>query len=250
MQDRNHALRGHRDAGHPDSAGHDSGAARRAEAQATKAASQVSTTEKAVPAPEVVNAEVLPKQPADPLEGPPFMTSRVWAVADGRTGSVLWGHRETEPVEIASTTKIMTALVVVRLMAKDPAVRDEVVTFSGRADRTIGSTSDVREGEHLPVQELLYGLLLPSGNDAAVALAEHFGARLKPDHDATGQVDPLPRFIAEMNRMAAELGLKETHFANPNGLPAPGHRSSVPRPRQAGESRHEPAGVLLGRRDP
>ncbi len=161
------------------------------------------------------------------LEGPPFITSRVWAVADGRTGSVLWGHRETEPVEIASTTKIMTALVVVRLMAKDPAVRDEVVTFSGRADRTVGSSSDVREGEHLPVHELLYGLLLPSGNDAAVALAEHFGARLKPDHDATGQVDPLPRFIAEMNRVAVELGLKETHFANPNGLPAPGHRSSA-----------------------
>ena len=195
--------------------------------QATKAASQDSTVERAVAAPEVVNAEALPKQPADPLEGPPFITSRVWAVADGRTGSVLWGHRETEPVEIASTTKIMTALVVVRLMAKDPAVCDELVTFSGRADRTVGSTSDVREGERLPVHELLYGLLLPSGNDAAVALAEHFGPRFKPDHDATGQADPSPRFIAEMNRVAVDLGMKETHFANPNGLPAPGHRSSA-----------------------
>ena len=54
------------------------------------------TPERTVPAPEVVNAEVLPKQPADSLDGPPFVTSRAWAIADGRTGSVLWGHREAE----------------------------------------------------------------------------------------------------------------------------------------------------------
>jgi serine-type D-Ala-D-Ala carboxypeptidase (penicillin-binding protein 5/6) len=179
------------------------------------------------PAPEVVNAQVLPKHAPDPLDGPPFVTSRVWAVADGRTGNVLWGHREAEGVEIASTTKIMTALVVVRLMNGDPKVRSELVTFSKRADRTEGSTSGVREGERLPVHELLYGMMLPSGNDAAVAFAEHFGGRLKPPADAPNEADPLPRFIAEMNRVAAELGLLETHFANPNGLPAPGHRSSA-----------------------
>ena len=128
---------------------------------------------------------------------------------------------------MASTTKIMTALIVVRLMAKDPGVGDELVTFSRRADRTIGSTSGVREGERLPVRELLYGLLLPSGNDASVAFAEHFGGRLKPPDDAPKTDDPLPRFIAEMNRVADELGLHETHFDNPNGLPAPGHRSSA-----------------------
>jgi serine-type D-Ala-D-Ala carboxypeptidase (penicillin-binding protein 5/6) len=195
--------------------------------QAPKASTKESPPQKPVPAPEVVNAEVLPKQPADPLDGPPFITSRVWAIADGRTGSVLWGHREADAVEMASTTKIMTALVVVRLMAKDPAVRDERVTFSKRADRTVGSSSEVREGEYLPVHELLYGMLLPSGNDAAVAFAEHFGGRLKPPSDTPDQADPLPRFIAEMNRVAEELGLHETHFANPNGLPAPGHRSSA-----------------------
>ena len=130
-------------------------------------------------------------------------------------------------MDIASTTKIMTALVVVRLMNKDPRVRYELVTFSKRADQTEGSTSGVREGEQLPVHELLYGMMLPSGNDAAVAFAEHFGGRLKPPADSPGQADPLPRFIAEMNRVAADLGLHETHFANPNGLPAPGHRSSA-----------------------
>jgi D-alanyl-D-alanine carboxypeptidase (penicillin-binding protein 5/6) len=180
-----------------------------------------------VPEPGIVNAEVLPKRAADPLDGPPFVTARVWAVADGQTGSVLCGHREAEAVEIASTTKIMTALVVVREMNKDPKVRSEVVTFSKRADRTEGSTSDVHEGERVPVHELLYGMLLPSGNDAAVAFGEHFGGRLKPAADASDPSDPLPRFIAEMNRVAAELRLHETHFVNLNGLPAPGHRSSA-----------------------
>ncbi len=124
------------------------------------------------------------KRPADPLDGPPFVTARTWAIADGKTGEVLWGHDEAKPVDIASTTKIMTALVIPRLAAKDPAVLNETVTFSERADQTIGSTSGVRTGERLPVRELLYGLLLPSGNDAAVAFAEHFGGRLKPAADS------------------------------------------------------------------
>ncbi len=129
---------------------------------------------------------MLPKFAQDPLDGPPFVTSRVWAVADGRTGSVLWGHRESEAVDIASTTKIMTALVVVRLMNGDPKMRSESVIFSKRADLTEGSTSGVREGERLPVHELLFGMMLPSGNDAAVAFAEHFGGRLKPPADCAG----------------------------------------------------------------
>lgn len=184
--------------------------------------------ERTVPAPEVVNAEKAPRQPPDPLDGPPYTTVKAWAIADGRTGEVLWGHREKEVVEPASTTKIMTALIVVRLMAKHPRVGDEIVTFSRRADRTIGSSSDVHEGERVPVRELLYGLLLPSGNDAAVAFAEHFGGRLNPPADSrAGKDDAFARFIAEMNRVAAELGLHETHFENPNGLPAPTHRSSA-----------------------
>jgi D-alanyl-D-alanine carboxypeptidase (penicillin-binding protein 5/6) len=174
----------------------------------------------------VVNAERAPRQPADPIDGPPYTTVKAWAIAYGRTGAVLWGHREAEALEPASTTKIMTALIVVRQMARDRKVADEIVTFSKRADRTIGSSSEVREGERLPVHELLYGLLLPSGNDAAVAFAEHFGDRLGAE-DPTKPADPLTRFIAEMNRVAAELGLHETHFENPNGLPAPSHRSSA-----------------------
>jgi serine-type D-Ala-D-Ala carboxypeptidase (penicillin-binding protein 5/6) len=199
----------------------------RGETQSQKIARKAITQQPEVPAPEVVNAEVARKQPADRLDGPPFVTARTWAIADGRTGAILWGHDEAKPVDIASTTKIMTAYVVLRLAASEPAVLDEMVTFSKRADGTIGSSSEVEEGEQLPVRELLYGLLLPSGNDAAVAFAEHFGGRMKTAADEHSSSDPLPRFIAEMNRTAAELGLRETHFVNPNGLPAPGHQSSA-----------------------
>ncbi len=177
----------------------------------------------AVPAPEVVNGQVRPRRPADSLDGPPFVTAKAWVVIDGRTGEVLGGEHESEPLPMASTTKIMTALVALRICEQTPAKLDEIITFSERADRTGGSTAGVHSGEKLPVRELMYGLLLPSGNDAAVAIGEHFGARMASETDQP----PLARFIAEMNRVADELGLRETRFANTNGLPAEGHRSST-----------------------
>jgi D-alanyl-D-alanine carboxypeptidase (penicillin-binding protein 5/6) len=125
---------------------------------------------------------------------------------------------------------MMCALVVLDLAAKDPAVLDEVVTFSKRADETPGSTADVRAGEKAPVRELLYGLLLPSGNDAATAFAEHFGPRLEPPAEAfpgTDPNEPIERFVAEMNRTAARLGLKASSFRNPHGLSVDGHRASA-----------------------
>jgi D-alanyl-D-alanine carboxypeptidase (penicillin-binding protein 5/6) len=79
---------------------------------------------------------------------------------------------------------------------------------------TPGSSSKLKTGEKLPVKELLYGMLLPSGNDAAVALAEHFGPRFP----ARADPDPVARFVAAMNQKAKSLGLKETSFADPNGL--------------------------------
>jgi D-alanyl-D-alanine carboxypeptidase (penicillin-binding protein 5/6) len=176
-----------------------------------------------VPPPEVVNAAPVEKAPADPLDGPPFVTAKAWVVADGETGTVIAGSNQDEPRPMASTTKIMTALVVLRQAKVDDAPLDEVVTFSRHADDTAGSTSGVRAGESLPARELLYGLLLPSGNDASVALAEHFGGRLG---DAA-EGDAVARFVAEMNRLAAQLGLRQTHFANTHGLPADDHHASA-----------------------
>ena len=113
---------------------------------------------------------------------------------------------------MASTSKIMTAHLVLRLAAKDPKVLDEVIAFSERADKTIGSSANINAGEKVAVRELLYGLMLPSGNDAATALAEHFGCRFGKDGDA------YERFIGEMNRRAKELGLKELSYRDPHGL--------------------------------
>jgi D-alanyl-D-alanine carboxypeptidase (penicillin-binding protein 5/6) len=154
------------------------------------------------------------KATADALDGPPFVSAKAWIVLDGRTGKPLRGGNETEVRPIASTSKIMTAWLVLRLAAADPNVLDEVVTYSERAAKTSGSTAGLKAGEKVPVKELLHGLLLPSGNDAAVALAEHFGARFGEAADG----DALQRFVGEMNRRARGLGLKEMSFKDPNGL--------------------------------
>ena len=153
------------------------------------------------------------KAPADQLDGPPFVTAKAWAVADGKTGKLLGGAHEADRLPMASTTKIMTAWLILDLATDDPKALDEVVTFSERAAKTPGSSSKLKAGEKLPVGELMYGLLLPSGNDAAVALGEHFGPRFKSD-----KADGLDRFIGEMNKRAKEHGLKETAYTDPNGL--------------------------------
>jgi D-alanyl-D-alanine carboxypeptidase (penicillin-binding protein 5/6) len=162
------------------------------------------------------DAGLPPKAPPDRLDGPPVVSAKAWVVADGTTGKLLWGTHESEPLAIASTTKIMTAWVVLRFADADDKVLDEVVTFSERAAGTRGSSSRLRAGERLPVRELLYGLLLPSGNDAAVALAEHFGPRCQVGDQP--DADPVGRFVAEMNRRANASNLKETTYVDPNGL--------------------------------
>jgi D-alanyl-D-alanine carboxypeptidase (penicillin-binding protein 5/6) len=118
---------------------------------------------------------------------------------------------------MASTTKVMTAYIVLRLAADNRDVLNEVISVSEQAARTTGSSARIRAGDRVPVREMLYGLLLPSGNDAAVALAEHFGARLRPVN-APNQQTPLASFVDEMNRQAARLMLAETRYLDSHGL--------------------------------
>jgi serine-type D-Ala-D-Ala carboxypeptidase (penicillin-binding protein 5/6) len=179
------------------------------------------------PEPAVVNAEKRQKSPPDSLDGPPFVTCKAWAVIDGNKGEFLAGEHQDEKRDPASTTKMMTALLVTELAEKDPKVLDEVVTFSERADNTPGSTSDVKTGEKLPVRELLFGMMLPSGNDATVAFAEHFGDRLADEKDKGAHLDAYDSFVAAMNRKAEVIGMKSTHFNNPNGLPSEGHQTTA-----------------------
>ena len=141
---------------------------------------------------------------------------RVWAlsaekaiVMDGATGRVLYGKNTDSRSLIASTTKIMTALVV----AEQCNVLDRVRIMK-EAVGIEGSSMYLREGEILTVQELLYGLMLHSGNDAAVALAIYCGGTVEG-------------FAELMNDKARQLGMKDSHFQNPNGLDAPEHYSTA-----------------------
>ncbi len=162
------------------------------------------------------------KRAAEPLDGPPVVSAKAWIVVDGQTGKKLWGGNEAEARPMASTSKIMTAWIVLRLAVADPKVLDEVVTYSERAAKTIGSSAQLKAGEKVTAGNLLYGLLLPSGNDAATALAEHFGPRFGDEKDGDDQ----QRFVVEMNRRAKALGLKEMAYKDPHGL-SPNNVSSA-----------------------
>jgi D-alanyl-D-alanine carboxypeptidase (penicillin-binding protein 5/6) len=161
------------------------------------------------------------------LDGPPVVTAKSWVILDAKSGGAFAGASADARRDMASTTKVMTALLVVEAAEKDPKTLDEVVVFSKRADKTEGSSAKIAEGEKVTVGNLLYGLLLPSGNDAATAFAEHFGRRMPTARLAPKETDPYALFVAEMNRRAGELGLTKTAFANPHGLTSPTHKSTA-----------------------
>lgn len=130
-------------------------------------------------------------------------------VLDGQTGRVLYEKNVDSQSLIASTTKIMTALIV----CEQCNVLDRM-RIPKEAVGIEGSSMYLKEGEVLTLQELLYGLMLHSGNDAAVALAIYCGGTVEG-------------FAELMNDKARVLGLTNTHFVNPNGLDAPDHYSTA-----------------------
>lgn len=130
-------------------------------------------------------------------------------VMDADTGQVLYAKNPYQPRPIASTTKIMTALLAIEC-----GDLQGMVTVSPHAAGVEGSSIYLRAGEKLSLEELLYGALMNSGNDACVAIAEHIAGR----EDI---------FVHWMNYKASLLGLKNTHFGNTNGLPHKEHLSSA-----------------------
>ena len=145
-----------------------------------------------------------------------FFPCRVQAISaekailmDGNTGRVLYEKQADQQSLIASTTKIMTALIV----CEQYNVLDRM-RIPKEAVGIEGSSMYLQEGEVLTLQELLYGLMLRSGNDAAVALAIYCGGTVEG-------------FAGLMNDKARQLGMTNTHFVNPNGLDAPGHYSTA-----------------------
>jgi len=107
---------------------------------------------------------------------PPFVTAKSWAIMDGRTGEILFGKCENDRREIASLTKIMTSFVVVQIIRKIKLnARKTMLQVSKNAASIGGTSAKLKPGDVLSVWDLLHGLMLPSGNDAALCLAEHFG---------------------------------------------------------------------------
>ena len=130
-------------------------------------------------------------------------------LVDADSGRVLYEQNADARMLIASTTKIMTALVAIQ-----EGDLSDVVTVKREATLTEGSSMYLKEGEQLTLETLLYGLMLCSGNDAAVAIADHVGGSQKG-------------FVKLMNETAKELGMESSSFANPNGLDAEDHYSTA-----------------------
>jgi D-alanyl-D-alanine carboxypeptidase len=145
---------------------------------------------------------------------PPAVTASFLAVVDGETGALLYGQGEHSQVAPASITKIATAMVA---LERGPALQQVVpVTISGSqmAARDGSSIMGLEPGHPVSMETLLYGLMLPSGNDAAEQIALVVGGSRQ-------------RFVELMNQKVADLGLQDTHFANPSGMDAAGHYSSA-----------------------
>ncbi len=141
--------------------------------------------------------------------GVPQVTGRAYLVQNGVNGEVLARSHDHERLPIASITKLMTVLVALR-----HARLDDVVTVSRGAAEVGESSIYLQKGDQLTVRDLVEAALIQSANDAAVALAEHVAGSQSA-------------FVAMMNAEAEKLGLHDTHFANPDGLDAPGHYSSA-----------------------
>jgi len=139
----------------------------------------------------------------------PIINSRIGIIYDRKSGKVIWGKNENKRSAMASTTKIMTCIVVI-----ENADLNAEVKVSAKAAGTGGSRLGLKKDDKITIKDLLYGLMLRSGNDAAVALAEYVGK------DKEG-------FANLMNKKAKELGLKDTHFVTPHGLDDPEHYTTA-----------------------
>ncbi len=139
----------------------------------------------------------------------PQINARSAVVIDFESGRVLFEKNAFIKRPMASTTKVMTAIV-----ALENCTLDEIVTVSRRAAMVQGSTIDLSTGEVLSMKELMYGLMMRSGNDASIAIAEHIG----------GSVEG---FIQIMNDKAREIGAYNTRFTTPHGLDETGHYSTA-----------------------
>ena len=151
---------------------------------------------------------------APPVPPPPRIESTAWVLVDQESGRELAGHRTKDRVEPASLTKLMTAYAVFHALQEGKLKLDTPVPISERAWRSEGSRSFIDVGTTVPAEVLIRGMIIQSGNDASIALAEAVAGSE-------------PTFAALMNQYAARLGMTGSHFENSTGLPGANHKVTV-----------------------
>ena len=169
------------------------------------------------PAPQA--ADTAPLSSALPVPPAPKPVGTAWLLMDAASGNILAGENIDTPLEPASITKVMTSYVIAaemkggKVKPTDPVMMSENAWRSGGAG-TDGSYSGFEVNKTAPLERMEKGMVIQSGNDAAIALAEHVAGSTES-------------FAALMNLYAKRIGMKNSHFVNPHGLPAEGHVSSA-----------------------
>jgi len=151
-------------------------------------------------------AQQQPIPNAQPIPAPPQLAGKAWLLMDAKSGNILVAENADERLSPASLTKLMTAYLATLEIDNGRIGEQDLVRVSEKAWRTGGSKMFIEVGKQVSVSDLLHGIIIQSGNDASVALAEHIA----------GSEDT---FADMMNRTAQKLGMKNTHFKNATGLP-------------------------------
>ncbi|TFG86527.1 MAG: D-alanyl-D-alanine carboxypeptidase, partial [Chromatiales bacterium] len=153
---------------------------------------------------------------ADPnqIPAPPALNAKAYLLVDHQSGRILASHNENERLDPASITKLMTAYAVFRSIRDERIGLEDPVLIGEAAWRTGGSRSFVDLGDRVPLSVLLQGMIIQSGNDASVALAEHVSGSESA-------------FADLMNLYAKELGMTDTSYRNSTGLPDPEHYTTA-----------------------
>ncbi len=149
-----------------------------------------------------------------PVPPPPTFEATAWVLVDQASGTTLAAHRADESVEPASITKLMTAYVVFQALKDGKLKLDTPVPISEKAWRVEGSDTFLEVGTRVPAEVLIQGMIVQSGNDASIALAEAIAGTEET-------------FAALMNQYAERLGMKASHFENATGLPGENHKMSA-----------------------
>ncbi|HWQ94562.1 MAG TPA: D-alanyl-D-alanine carboxypeptidase family protein [Gammaproteobacteria bacterium] len=145
---------------------------------------------------------------AQPIPAPPSVAARAYALMDFHSGDILAQNNADQRMEPASLTKLMTAYAVFKELATGKIKLTDQASISEKAWRTEGSRTFVKVNTKVGLEDLLKGMIVQSGNDATLALAEH----------AAGSEES---FVALMNQHAKEIGMEHSHFTNSTGLPDP-----------------------------